>query len=116
MAQCAWIAAGRPEPHYIPKGQPWQGTDRQVRGAMMAVLRHSSDPVSRQDLLGTPDLSMTSENTRGGALSRVQDPVHEAWVTLHSLPAGLAQRERALTSLLADGLAQQHASEIRLPA
>ena len=36
---CAWIAAGRPEAEYTPRGQAWHGTDRQVRGAVMAVLR-----------------------------------------------------------------------------
>nr|WP_258142655.1 A/G-specific adenine glycosylase [Arthrobacter sp. MYb227] len=115
MNHCAWIDAGRPEPHYVPKGQPWHGTDRQVRGAMMAVLRNSSRPVDRADLLGTPDLGVATGNAQIGALSRVGDPTHEAWVTLHSLPAELAQRERALSSLLADGLAQQAAEGISLP-
>ena len=36
---CAWLAAGEPPPTYTPKGQSWHGTDRQVRGAVMAVLR-----------------------------------------------------------------------------
>ena len=36
---CAWLAAGEPPPTYTPKGQAWHGTDRQVRGAVMAVLR-----------------------------------------------------------------------------
>ncbi|MFW7388287.1 MAG: A/G-specific adenine glycosylase, partial [Rothia mucilaginosa] len=35
---CAWVAAGKPEADYTPKGQSWHGTDRQVRGAVMAVL------------------------------------------------------------------------------
>lgn len=116
FTQCAWIAAGRPEPHYVPKGQPWHGTDRQVRGAMMAVLRSSTLPVARADLLGTPDLGVSHGRAQIGALTRVGDPTHEAWVSLHSLPAELAQRERALNSLVADGLAQQDATGISLPA
>ena len=114
--QCAWIAAGRPEPHYVPKGQPWHGTDRQVRGAMMAVLRNSSQPVIPANLLGTTDLRAAGENTQIGALNRAGDPIHEAWVSLHSLPADAAQRERALSSLLKDGLARQDAAGISLPA
>ncbi|MFC5132427.1 A/G-specific adenine glycosylase [Paeniglutamicibacter kerguelensis] len=113
--QCAWIAAGRPEPHYVPKGQPWHGTDRQVRGAMMAVLRHSPGPVKREDLLGAPDLAAVASEPRIAASARQGDPDHESWVTLHALPALAEQRERALDSLLADGLAQQSAAGIGLP-
>nr|WP_246308806.1 A/G-specific adenine glycosylase [Kineosphaera limosa] len=51
-AQCAWQRAGAP-PHTGParRGQAWAGTDRQVRGALMAVLRGASAPVGRTDLL-----------------------------------------------------------------
>ncbi|MGL3807802.1 A/G-specific adenine glycosylase [Paeniglutamicibacter sp. R2-26] len=113
--QCAWIAAGRPEPHYVPKGQPWHGTDRQVRGAMMAVLRHSPGPVAREELLGSPDLASSAHGARMSVSARQGDPAHESWVTLHALPALAEQRTRALESLLADGLAQQDTDGIRLP-
>ena len=45
-ADCAWMEAGRP-PHEgpPPRGQAWHGTDRQVRGKLMAVLRESPGPV-----------------------------------------------------------------------
>lgn len=48
---CAWQLAGRPA-HQGParKGQAWEGTDRQLRGALLAVLRESSDPVPRAAL------------------------------------------------------------------
>lgn len=114
MEQCAWITAGRPEPHYVPKGQPWHGTDRQVRGAMMAVLRSSTLPVRQEDLLGTPDLAASVES-RVTLSAREGDPVHEAWVGLHALPAATEQRRRALDSLLADGLAQQGPAGVSLP-
>ncbi|MDQ0827677.1 A/G-specific adenine glycosylase [Arthrobacter sp. B2I5] len=41
---CAWLAAGEPPPSYVPKGQAWHGTDRQVRGAVLAVLRAGRNP------------------------------------------------------------------------
>ena len=44
---CTWLAAGEPPPTYTPKGQSWHGTDRQVRGAVMAVLREADAPCSR---------------------------------------------------------------------
>lgn len=50
---CAWQLAGRPE-HEGParRGQAWHGTDRQVRGRIVQLLRESPDPVSR-GALGT---------------------------------------------------------------
>ena len=38
---CAWLAAGRPpDPHAARRrGQPWEGTDRQARGVILAALR-----------------------------------------------------------------------------
>lgn len=46
---CAWRAAGMPEPHYRPTGQSWAGTDRQLRGAIMAALREG-DTLTRAEL------------------------------------------------------------------
>lgn len=43
---CRWLAAGRPAHDGPPRrGQPWQGTDRQCRGTIMAALRQASEPV-----------------------------------------------------------------------
>lgn len=43
---CAWQRAGRPAYDGPPRrGQAWAGTDRQVRGRLLAVLRESPDPV-----------------------------------------------------------------------
>ncbi|WP_258933947.1 hypothetical protein [Nesterenkonia pannonica] len=41
---CAWRAAGSPAPTEEQKtrGQAWHGTDRQVRGALMTLLRDAS--------------------------------------------------------------------------
>lgn len=113
--QCAWIAAGRPEPHYKPKGQPWHGTDRQVRGAMMAVLRHAPAPVQRADLLGTVDPIAASRAAIELNPAREASPEHRAWVELHALEAQAEQRVRALDSLLADGLALAGPTGIALP-
>jgi A/G-specific adenine glycosylase len=55
---CAWLAAGRPEEpknSREPAGaagrrtQRYDGTDRQCRGRLLAVLRDSGVPVSRAD-------------------------------------------------------------------
>ena len=49
---CAWLAAGRPaEPAEAAqrRTQKYDGTDRQCRGRLLAVLRAASDPVPRAD-------------------------------------------------------------------
>ncbi len=96
---CAWIAAGRPAPHYIPKGQAWKGTDRQVRGAIMAILREHEEPLAQESFL--VDLAIQE---------------HDTYVALERLQAELEQRERALAGLLKDGLAVRDDEGIRLPS
>lgn len=51
VSHCAWVLAGRPE-HDGPRRrvQKWHGTDRQVRGRLLAVLREATAPVPRTDL------------------------------------------------------------------
>jgi A/G-specific adenine glycosylase len=76
-SSCAWHAAGRPA--YTGPTRPAQryaGTDRQVRGRLLDVLRANEFPVSRAQL-------------------------DVAWLT------DTEQRDRALNSLLADGLVTQ---------
>jgi A/G-specific adenine glycosylase len=76
VTACAWRDAGYP-PSTAParRVQKYAGTDRQVRGRLLDILRGSDFPVPRNQL----DI---------------------AW------PADTAQRNRALDSLLADGLVE----------
>lgn len=56
-AQCAWVEAGKP-PHAgpRPKGQTYAGTDRQVRGKILALLRSTPAAISRDEIDGVwPD-------------------------------------------------------------
>jgi A/G-specific adenine glycosylase len=85
--QCAWRLAGSPPPDEASKAgrrsQPWQGTDRQVRGRLLAVVREAKHAVPATALAeAVTDRSL-------------DDP---------------AQRDRALASLLADGLLEQHSN------
>jgi len=49
--QCAWRAAGRPPYDGPPRrGQTYDGTDRQCRGRLLAVLRDNQRPVSPERL------------------------------------------------------------------
>ena len=102
---CAWLAAGEPPPSYVPKGQAWHGTDRQVRGAVMAVLRVAESPVPPEMFAQEPaDLGFAPEGT-GVPLA-----------ALHRLNSAPEQLERALAGLLSDGLAELHRGGYRLPA
>jgi A/G-specific adenine glycosylase len=48
--QCAWLAAGSPAAAVRPVGQTYEGTDRQCRGRLLAVLRDSPGPVPQARL------------------------------------------------------------------
>lgn len=75
-SDCAWQHAGRPAYAGPPKKvQRFAGTDRQVRGLLLDVLRQSEGPVPR--------------------------------VRLDAVWNDAAQRDRALDSLLVDGLLEQ---------
>ncbi len=48
---CAWHLAGHPAYDGPPRrAQKWHGTDRQVRGALLAVLREAPDAVTAREL------------------------------------------------------------------
>lgn len=48
---CRWLAAGRPAAALPRRTQAYAGTDRQARGALLAVLRETVAPVARAELL-----------------------------------------------------------------
>jgi A/G-specific adenine glycosylase len=79
LSACAWRSGGYPEAAAPARRvQRYAGTDRQVRGKLLDVLRGNASPVDRSQL----------------------DVV---WLT------DTAQRDRALDSLLVDGLVEQTA-------
>jgi A/G-specific adenine glycosylase len=50
-ADCAWLSAGRPAWDGPPRrAQAWAGTDRQVRGRLLALLREADGPLSDDEL------------------------------------------------------------------
>ena len=102
---CAWRAAGEPPPSYTPKGQAWHGTDRQVRGAVMAVLRLADAPVA-------PEMFHQPAADLGFGTGGIGVPL----AALHRLNSAPEQLERALAGLVDDGLAELHMGGLRLPA
>lgn len=104
-SSCAWLAAGEPPPAYAPKGQSWHGTDRQVRGAIMAVLRLAESPVQ-------PELFRRAPADLGFEPAGIGVPL----AALHRLDPAPEQLERALAGLLSDGLAELRRDGLRLPS
>lgn len=49
-ALCRWHLAGHPEGEHRPRTQAYEGTDRQCRGAILAVLRDADVPVATAEL------------------------------------------------------------------
>ena len=49
-AHCTWLRAGRPAAAVRPVGQRYEGTDRQCRGRLLAVLRDADGPVPARRL------------------------------------------------------------------
>lgn len=57
---CLWRAHGKPVGHLQPRlAQPWEGTNRQCRGRIMAALRGSTAPVRMIDI-AWPDQAQLS--------------------------------------------------------
>lgn len=84
--RCAWLAAGRPAHDGPPRrGQAWDGTDRQCRGRIMAVLRDAHGPVhsSRIDAVW-PDATQRDRCLAGLVADRL---VEAAGPSTYALPS-----------------------------
>ncbi len=69
-AQCTWVALGRPA--YDGPARPVQrfaGTDRQVRGLLMAVLREAHGPVAKPALDAVWDDAVQRERALDGLVA-----------------------------------------------
>lgn len=87
---CEWRGAGYPDnaPSKRPRQAKFAGSDRQVRGRIMAVLRNAAAPVS------------TAQALAAAADGGVRDP---------------EQPRRAFDSLITDGLMVEFDGTVRLP-
>ncbi|MGH3459099.1 A/G-specific adenine glycosylase [Aeromicrobium sp.] len=83
--RCRWRAAGYPEHDGPPRrGQAWAGTDRQVRGRLMAALREADGPVPKDALDAIWDDDMQRERCLDGLVADgLVEPVDD---DLFSLP------------------------------
>jgi A/G-specific adenine glycosylase len=84
LDRCAWQRAGRPAYDGPPRRrQLFAGTDRQVRGRLMAVLREAAGPVPGADLARVWDDGAQRDRALAGLLA---DGLVEADGTSFRLP------------------------------
>jgi A/G-specific adenine glycosylase len=87
--QCAWLAAGQPPSAGRRPGQRYEGTDRQCRGRLLALLRQSRVPVSLEYLdVAWPDARQRSRALDSLVADGLVDPLPDGRFALPSLPRG----------------------------
>jgi A/G-specific adenine glycosylase len=86
---CAWRLAGQPAHDGPPRrGQAWHGTDRQARGALLAVLRDSTGPVTRRQLAAAvPDDARRERCLDGLVADGLVEPLARGRFQLPGSPA-----------------------------
>jgi len=73
---CAWLAKGRPSAEIRPVGQRYEGTDRQCRGRLLALLRESPEPVWLKNFDAVwPDDSQRARALDGLVADGLVDPL-----------------------------------------
>lgn len=77
VERCAWSLAGRPAYDGPPrKGQTYDGTDRQARGRLLAVLRDSAGPVGKARLdVAWPDAAQRERALDGLVADGLVEPL-----------------------------------------
>ena len=78
VAGCAWRLAGQPPAPARRPGQRYAGTDRQCRGALLAVLREAHAPVGAEDLVPDwPDPAQRARALDGLVADGLVEPLTE---------------------------------------
>ena len=89
--ECAWRAAGHPEEpagHSPGRAQRYDGTDRQCRGRLLAVLRGSGSPAARADFDAVwPDQPQLGRALDGLIADGLVDPLPDGRYALPGSPA-----------------------------
>ena len=83
---CAWLSAGKPAWTGPPRrGQTYAGTDRQVRGLLLAVLRDQPDPATQEALDRVwPDAVQRARALDGLVADGLVDPLADGRYSLPS--------------------------------
>jgi A/G-specific adenine glycosylase len=91
---CGWLAAGRPAlPAPARRPQPYAGTDRQVRGRLLGVLRDNHRPVVAGELdAAWPEPVQRARALDGLVADGLVDPLPDGRYALPTRPRGSPSR------------------------
>lgn len=100
---CEWRGSGFPDnaPAKRPKQAKFEGSDRQVRGRIMAAMRAASGPVAREVAVGAGVGRAAGAGAGAAGVSNAGGAADQA--------------QRAYDSLIADGLIVEYEGSVRLP-
>nr|WP_324777971.1 A/G-specific adenine glycosylase [Brevibacterium antiquum] len=114
---CAWQKAGRPASAEKPKTQKWAGTDRQLRGAIMDVLKsaHAETTSDFPDSVALDLFTASTTTIDSDLLDAVGHATSESLTKMRDLTADSDRILRIIDGLVVDGLAAQHEERLSLP-
>ncbi|MDN5585133.1 MAG: A/G-specific adenine glycosylase [Brevibacterium sp.] len=115
---CAWQKAGRPASAVKPKTQKWAGTDRQLRGAIMDVLKSAHEQSDDGDNAGSVSLDLLTASTvevDPELLDSLPPQTSTKLDRVRDLSADPDRIMRLIDGLVSDGLAAREDSALRLP-
>jgi len=113
--QCSWRAAGQPPSTQRRPGQRYEGTDRQCRGRLLALLRESPVPLGQEHLdLAWPDAVQRARALDGLIADGLVDPLPDGrFALLARAPSAtgtrvgpLPEREGAYAAFRRSGLSR----------
>jgi A/G-specific adenine glycosylase len=84
-SSCAWHAAGRPRGRVGRRSPGYAGTDRQVRGRLLAVLRDAAGPVDQHELDAVWDDASQRQRALAGLIA--DGLIQSAGAARYRLPA-----------------------------
>ncbi|MGC2940398.1 MULTISPECIES: A/G-specific adenine glycosylase [unclassified Brevibacterium] len=112
---CTWNQMGRPASATKRKTQKWAGTDRQLRGAIMDVLKAAHAAGDDHNGVSTDVFTTTVTDFDPALVDSMAESTSAAVARVRELSADQDRISRLITDLVADGLAQQVDGRLALP-
>ena len=112
---CTWNQLGRPASATKPKTQKWAGTDRQLRGAIMDVLKTAHADRDDRDGVSLDVFTTAMTDFDPALLDSLAESTAAAVARVRELSADRDRISRLISDLVTDGLAQQIDGRLALP-
>lgn len=113
---CAWYRLGRPASATKPKTQKWAGTDRQLRGAIMDVLKTAHTADDRRQGVSVDLLTTSVTELDPEFFASLDEPTAAAVARVRELSADSDRIARLISDLVSDGLAREVDGRLALPS